>query len=186
MLFSDVVDQFHNDDGLAHARAAKQPDLAALQKRLDEVDNLYAGFEHLGRSRLFVEQRRWAVDRHGHLVLDGAELIDRFADHIHHATQRAPAHGYGNGAALVDGFHAAHHTLGRFHGNAAGAAFAKVLLHLKDDIDRAGNVEAVAHNAKRLVNRRHVGRVKLHVYHGASDLNYVSNIFCHKTSAVTF
>src|SRR5579872_2301077 len=186
MLLGYVVDQLHNDDGFAHACAAEQADFAAFQKWLYEVDNLHAGFEHLRSGRLFIEERRRAVDRHGHLVVDGAELIDRFADHVHDAAERARADGYGNGSALVDGFHTADHALGRFHGNAAGAAFAKVLLHLEDDIDRRGNVEAVAHNAKRLIDRRHVSLVKLHVDYRAGDLNYVSNIFCHKTSAFSF
>ena len=47
MLLGDVVDQFLNDDGLADAGAAEQTDLAALQKRLDQVDDLDAGLEHL-------------------------------------------------------------------------------------------------------------------------------------------
>ena len=70
MLLGDVVDQFLDEDGLADAGAAEQSDLAALQKGLDEVDNLDAGFEHLGRGRLIFKQRRRAMDRHGLGVLD--------------------------------------------------------------------------------------------------------------------
>ena len=36
-----------DDDGLADAGAAEQADLAALQIRLEQVDDLDAGLEHL-------------------------------------------------------------------------------------------------------------------------------------------
>src|SRR5580692_2384184 len=116
---------------------------------------------------------------HGLGMDNGTELVDWFADHIHHASERAAAHGHGNRSALVDSFHAAHHALGCFHGDATHAAFAQMLLHLNDDIDWEGNCEAIAHNAKRLINRGHVGFCKLHVHCRASDLNYVSDIFWH-------
>ena len=46
VLHGDVVDQLHDDDGLADAGAAEQADLAALQVRLEQVDDLDAGLEH--------------------------------------------------------------------------------------------------------------------------------------------
>ena len=67
---------------------------------------------------------------------DGTELVDRLADHIHHAAERAATNGHGNRSALVNGLHAAHHALGSFHGDATHAAFAQVLLHFDDDVDR--------------------------------------------------
>ena len=38
----DVVDEFHDDDGLAHAGAAERADFAALEERADEVNDLDA------------------------------------------------------------------------------------------------------------------------------------------------
>ena len=43
----DVVDEFHDDDGLADAGAAERADLAALGEGADEVDDLDAGLENL-------------------------------------------------------------------------------------------------------------------------------------------
>ena len=149
MVLGDVVDQLHDDDGLAHARAAEQSDLAALQEGLDQIDDLHAGLEHLGGRGLLVERRSEAVNRHSLFVFDRAQLIDRFADHVHHAAQRSAAHGHGNRSALVDGLHAAHHAVGGLHGDAAHAAFAQVLLHFKNDVDRGGHVEAVADDLRR-------------------------------------
>jgi peptide chain release factor 1 len=42
VLHGDVVDQLHDDDGLADAGAAEQTNLAALQVRLEQVDDLDA------------------------------------------------------------------------------------------------------------------------------------------------
>jgi peptide chain release factor 1 len=54
----DVVDQLHDHDGLADAGAAERADLAALEERADQVDDLDAGREHLRRRRLIDERRR--------------------------------------------------------------------------------------------------------------------------------
>ena len=59
----DVVDQLHHDNRLAHARAAEQTDLAAAHKRLNQVDDLDARFEHLQFGRLLVKRRSVTMDR---------------------------------------------------------------------------------------------------------------------------
>ena len=61
MPLGDVVDQFHDDDRLADARAAERADLAALREGADEVDDLDARFEH-GRLGVLVDQRREPCD----------------------------------------------------------------------------------------------------------------------------
>ena len=89
MLFGDIVDQFHDDNSFAHARSAEQADLAALQEGLDQVDDLHAGFEHLGGRGLLIKSRRGAVNRHGLRVLDRTELVHGLANHIHDPPQGA-------------------------------------------------------------------------------------------------
>ena len=59
----DVVDQLHDDDGLADPGAAEGADLAALQERADEIDDLDAGGQDLGRGGLVDQRRGGAVDR---------------------------------------------------------------------------------------------------------------------------
>ncbi len=183
VLLGDVVDQFLNEDGLADTGATEQSDLAALKKWLDEIDDFDTGLEHFGGGGLIFEQRRRPMDGHRFGVLDRTQLIDRRSDHVHHASQRAAAHGHRNRAALVNGFHATHHTLGRFHGNAAHAAFAQVLLHLQNHADWVGHCETVADNFQRLINRRHSALDKLHVDGRTGNLSYTSNSLWHRTSA---
>ena len=54
----DVVDQFHDENGLADAGAAEQADLTALGVRGQQVDDLNAGDQDLGFRRLIDEVRR--------------------------------------------------------------------------------------------------------------------------------
>ncbi len=82
VLAGDVVDEFLNDDGLADAGAAEEADLAALEERLDEVDDLDAGLEHLFAGRLLVEGGGLTVDREMYLGVDGAELVHWLAEYI--------------------------------------------------------------------------------------------------------
>src|ERR1700689_1414267 len=119
------------------------------------------------------------MDWHGLRVGDGSELVDRLTDHVHDASECATTNGHGNRAALIDSFHTAHHALSCFHSDAADAAFAQVLLHFDDDVYRRGHSKAVAHDAERLIDRRHIGFAKLHVHGRARDLNHISNIFWH-------
>ncbi len=186
VVLGDVVDQFHDDDGLADASAPEQSDLAALQERLDKIDDLDSGFEHLGARRLLVESGGETVNRHSLFVLDRAELIDRLADHVHHATQCAAADGNRNRSALIDGLHAAHHAVGGLHGDTAHATFSQVLLHFENDADRTGHGEAVAHNLHGLIDGRQLALGELYVDRGARDLDYMSYVFRHKTSAFSY
>ena len=84
---------------------------------------------------LLVERRRLAMDRVALGGIDRAQLVHRVADDVQHAAQRLAAHGHRDGAAEVDGLHAAHHAFGGLHGDAAHAAFAELLLHFQDDVD---------------------------------------------------
>ena len=63
VLHGDVVDQLHDEHGLADAGAAEQAGLAALHVGLEQVDDLDAGLEHLDAGGLLLERRRLAVDR---------------------------------------------------------------------------------------------------------------------------
>ncbi len=179
MVLGDVVDELHDDNGLAHACAAEEADLAALQKGLNEVDDLDAGLEHLFVGGLLVEQRRGPVNGHARLFADGAEVVDGVADDVEHAAQRLFAHRHADGAAEVDGLHAADHAVGGLHGHGAHTALAQVLLDFKNDADGRGDGEAVADDAQRLIDGRHGRFFKLHVYGGAGDLDYFADVFCH-------
>src|SRR5664279_1504621 len=184
VLKGHVVDELHDDDGLADAGATEQADLAALQERLDQVNDLHAGLEHLHRGGLLVERRRLAMDGHALVIGHGAQLVHGFANDVEHAAEGPPANRHRNGPAQVEGLHAAHHAFGRFHGHATHAAFAELLLHFQDDVDGLGDVEAVTGNAQRRIDGRQRLLGELYVYRGSRDFNNASDIFCHMNSAL--
>src|SRR5260221_569104 len=63
VLGGDVADELLDDDGLARAGAAEHGRLATLEERADEVNDLHARLEDLGRRRLVGEEGRGAGDR---------------------------------------------------------------------------------------------------------------------------
>jgi hypothetical protein len=78
---------------------------------------------------------------------------------------------------LIDGLHASHHAIGRLHSNASDPAFAKVLLHFKDYLDRSWNIKAVTDDFERLIDGRQLSLGKLDVHRGACNLDYASNVW---------
>ena len=121
----------------------------------------------------------WPVNGHALRFADGAKLVDRLADHVDDAAQRLPAHRNADRAAEIDGFHAADHAVGGFHGYGAHAALAQVLLYLENYADGRGDGEAVADDAQRLIDGRHGRFVELHVDRRTGNLNYLADVFCH-------
>src|SRR5215204_3952521 len=113
VLHGDVVDQLHDEHGLADARAAEEADLTAAQEGLDEIDDLDAGLEHLHPGGLLVERGGVAVDGVALLGVDRPEVVHGLADDVEHTPQGRLAHGDGDVAAGVGGDHAAHDALGR-------------------------------------------------------------------------
>src|SRR5262249_286166 len=110
------------------------------------------------------------------------KVIHGLADNVDHAAKGPVANGNGNRSAEIDGLHPPHADLCGFHGDAAYAALTQTLLHLKYDIDRYRNIEAVADHANSLINGRHRRFGELHVHSRTCDLDYVSGVF-HKRSS---
>src|SRR5215471_1998247 len=176
MRLRDVIDQFHHDNRLADPGAAEQSDFAAAQKRLNQIDDLDSGLEHLQFRGLFVKRRRMTVNRIALLMRDIAEVVDGFADNIHDAAERTFAHRHGNRTTGIDGVHAADHTISRQHRHRAHAAFPEVLLYFGDDIDGIGHLKAVGSYAQSLVNRRQVVFSELDVDYRADDLHNFADV----------
>ncbi len=174
----DVVNQLLDDDGLAHARAAEQTDLAALHERGDQVDHLDPRFEHLGLGLQVDELRRLAVDgpplRRGRNRL---AFVDRLAQYVQDPPQRRFADGHRDRLAGIDDLHAAHHAVGRAHRDGAHLVTPDVLLHLRGQADR-GRAVAGMIDHHRVVELGEVLRLELHVEHGPDHLDDLSDIRC--------
>ena len=133
VLHGDVVDQLLDQDGLAHAGAAEEADLAAPGVGLQQVDDLDAGLEDLDGGADLVKAGGLAVDAPPLGALrDGLAAVDGLAQHVEHASQSGGADGDGDGAARRGDGHAAAQPLASGHEDAAHGVSADVLADLHD------------------------------------------------------
>jgi len=159
----DVVDQFLDQHRLAHAGAAEQADLAALQVGRQQIHNLDAGDKDFGRGRLVFEARRIAVDGVEFLRVHRPALIDRLADNVDDATQRFGPDRHTDRRAGIGHFLAAHHAIRAVHGNAAHGAFTQFLRHFQHHVAVTDGGDQRALDVRQFT-------FELHVHNGAKNL----------------
>ncbi len=167
MRLRDVVDQFHDDDGLANAGAAEQTDFAAFRIRRQQVDDLDAGNELLGFGRLVDEGRRVAVNRQFRRCLNRSAFVDRFADDVEDAAERLRSHRHHDRRTGIADFLAANETFGRVHRDAADGVLAEMLGHFQDQ-----PIALVVHR-QGIQNRRQIA-LEMDVDNRAQDLRYLA------------
>src|SRR5690606_21567549 len=117
----------------ADAGAAEEADLAALGVGGEEVDDLDAGDEDLGFGGLGGEVGGGRVDRAVFLGRDRALLVDRLADDVEDAAERAVADRDLDRLAGVGDLLAADEAFGRVHGDRADGRLAEVLGDLEHE-----------------------------------------------------
>ena len=169
MGLGDVVDQFLNQHGLADAGAAEQADLAALGVRRQQVDDLDAGDENFSFGGLVGIGRRFLMDR-AHAFRDHRTgFVDRLADDVDDAAERAGADRHHDRVAGVGDFLTADQTLGGVHRDGAHRGFAEMLRHFEHQ-----TVAAVL-GLDRVQNGGQMS-LELHVDDGADDLRDASGL----------
>ena len=94
MFLGNIVDQLHNKHGFADACAAKQTDFAALGVRANKVDDLDAGFKHLGRCGKICIIGSRTMDVPSFAAFRIGLIIDCVAQHIKDPAERAFADGH--------------------------------------------------------------------------------------------
>ncbi len=164
MCLGDIVDQFHDKNGLANAGTTEQADFAALCIRCEQVNNLDAGHKDFSFRGLFHKRRCILVNAALCLGLDRACFINRFADHVHDAAKGFHTDRHFDRAAGIGYRLAAHQAFGRVHGNSANGAFTKMLGNFQNQA-----IAAIV-GFQRVQNFRQMP-VELHVHDGAHNLN---------------
>ena len=133
----DVVDQLHDDDGLADAGAAERADLAALEERADEVNDLDAGGENLRAGGLVHQRRGGAVNR-AILVRDDRPAFVHGLPVTSNTRPMTPSPtGMEMGVPVSRTSHAALEAVGGGHGDGADPVVAQVLLHFERQLGLA-------------------------------------------------
>src|SRR5690606_23791331 len=87
VLGSDVVNQFHHVDRLAHTGTAEQADFTTFGKRTDKIDNLDPGFQQLFRGREFIVGRCRTVNCRGFFGADRTFFVDWITQNVHDTAQ---------------------------------------------------------------------------------------------------
>jgi len=163
VLLGHRADEFGDGDGLAHARAAVDARLAALDEGGQQVNDLQAGLERLHDGALILELRRGTVDGVVDVGFGRRPAVHRLAGHVEDAAQRDRADGNLDGRAGGDDLAAARHAVGRAHGDGAHRAAAQVLLHFQDEFALR------RFQGQRLVNLRQLPFRELYVHDNATD-----------------
>jgi hypothetical protein len=161
VLQRDVVDQLHHVDGLAHAGAAEEADLAALGEGQTRSMTLMPVSRSSSDAAAL---RRWAprwIDA-ALLLTDRAALVDGITEHVHDAAQGLAADGHGDRRAGVLNREAAGDAFGGAHGDGAYDTVAELLLHFEG--------QSFFRDLKCVINLRHRVAWKLHVDNRADDL----------------
>ncbi len=159
----DVVDELHDQHGLADAGAAEQADLAALGVGRQQIDHLDAGDENLRFGGLVGVSGRVLMDRALVLAFDRTGFIDRIADHVDDAAEQSRSDRHRNRRAGIGDLLAAHQTFRGVHGDGAHRRLAEML----GDFEHQA-IAAVL-GFERVQDRRQFA-FELHVDDGADDL----------------
>jgi peptide chain release factor 1 len=87
VVVGDVVNQFHDDHGLADTGTTEEADLAALGVGGEKVNNLNASDKNLGTSALLYETGGGPVDGEGLGAVESGLLVDGLANDVNNAAK---------------------------------------------------------------------------------------------------
>mmetsp|Transcript_1101 Transcript_1101/g.2189 ORF Transcript_1101/g.2189 Transcript_1101/m.2189 type:complete len:518 (+) Transcript_1101:218-1771(+) len=168
----DVVDQFHDENGLAHAGTAEEADLTTLGVGREKVDDLDAGHEDFGLGGLVGELGRVLVNAATLVGGYGAAFVHGLAHDVEDPAEGRVTDRHADRAIGVGHFLTAHETFGRVHRDGTDGPFAKVLSNLKNQ------ALAVVLGFESVENLRQVF-VELHVNDSADDLRDFTDCISH-------
>jgi hypothetical protein len=171
----DVVDELHDEHGLADAGATEQTDLPALAVRSEKVDDLDARLEDLDLGRLVDELGRFAVDGQEVLRIDRAGLVHGASDHVEDPSEALVAHGHHDGVVGIGHGHAPHEPVRGVHRDGPHRGLTKVLSDLQDQVVVRVRDGRVVH-LERVENGRQLAGRKRYVDDGTDDLQNLANV----------
>ena len=179
----NVVDQLHDEHGLAYPRTPKGTDFAAFQEGADKVNYLDARFQHFRAGGLFVQRRSAAVDALHTGAGESAALVHSFPQHIENTSQHALPHRHFNRAPRVAHRHPPPQTVRRTHGHGADPAVSDVLLDFQNQgLALAVNFIVHFQRIEQGGERFCLGEVRID--HSADDLNENACVIHHGKNLV--
>ncbi|AFJ34310.1 cellobiose phosphorylase [Mycobacterium sp. H4Y] len=130
----DAVDHLLDEHRLADTRTTEQRDLATTHVRGEQVDDLEAGFEHLGARLELFERRRLAVNRPVLEVFSVARLVEAVPQGVEDVALDLLADGHRDGTTRVGHLDPTHQAVGGLQRDGAHQVVPEVL----GDLEREG------------------------------------------------
>ena len=134
VTLGDVVNEFHDNDGLADTSTTEETDLTTLAVGENEINDLDTGGENGVLGGLVSELGGDGVDGELGLLADGATLVDGFTEDVEDAAEGFATDGDGNLTTSGDDLGLELEEIGGLHGNAATGVGVQVL----DDFEGEG------------------------------------------------
>ena len=171
VCFRDVVDELHDDDGLADAGTTEHAAFATLEQRADEVDDFDTRGENFGVSGLLGQRGSGTVDRRAEIRIgDRHVFVHEVAGDVEDPAENLLSNRNRDRLAEVGEGHAALETVRGGHGDRTHPTVAQMLLHFEHELGIHA-VEDVL-DLQRVVNFRQLGCLgEVGVDDGADDLD---------------
>jgi len=164
----NIVDQLSDQDGFTNTGTGEQTSFTTFGQRCDQVDNLDSSFQNLRLVRLLAQIRSRAVNWCG-FTLWLWFLVNRFTNHVKHASLSLGAHWHRNRRTSRHHFRTASQPISRRQRNRSHRVLIEVLCYFQYQ-----RLFAIF-NMQRVINRRQLNIArKLHIDHHANDLNNFS------------
>jgi hypothetical protein len=170
MVHGNVVNEFHDNDGLSDSSTSEEANLSSLGIRSEEIDNLDSGHENLLTFSLLSESGSGPVEG-GELLLsfgeDGSLLVNWLTNDVDDTAESFGSHGHLNRSSSIFAILATDKSVGGFHGNGTDGVLSKMLCDLENE-----TIAAYDFDLKSVENLRKF-LIELNINDGS---NYLSNL----------
>ena len=134
MSLGDVVDQFHDQDGLADSGSAEETNLTSLGVGSEQIYDLDTSDENLLFDAHVLELWSLSMDSLSLVSGNGTPLINGFTNDVDDPAKSLRSHGDHDGIASVVDNLASNQTLCTIHGNGSDGVLSQVLGNLQDEL----------------------------------------------------
>eukprot|EP01083_Nonionella_stella_P023190 64104_1 len=173
VVHGNVVNKFHNNNGLSYSGSSEETNLTSLGVRGKKIDNLDSGDEDILCLSLLAKGRSRSVKRSplliGLLDKDGSLLIHGLSDDIDNTSQSQGSNRNLNGGSGINTLLSTDKSVSGLHGNGTDGVLSKMLGHLEDKT-------LISLSYLYLKGIQNLGEllVELYIHNGSNDLGYLS------------
>ena len=178
MLLGNIIDQLHDEHGLADSGAAEEADLAATNIRSQEIYDLDPRDKGFDLGRLIREGGGRTMDFVLFLGADRSHFVHRFSDDVHDTSQRLATHRHDDLSAGVFYCLTTNKAVGGVHGDGPNDIFTEMLRDFQHQIVEAV-VDGRVGQPKGVKDQGELARFELNVHNRSDDLRNLTDVLTH-------